>query len=158
VRGPRCRFTLGQLLKLIAASAVALAVIRTPFWPLLPAVGIALAAFSVDRASGGTGIEGATMAGLASFAAFGPLILPLVDRSIVFEVGGLGIVVISLLLLSPMGLVFGFVVGFSAFWVLYVRDDIRRTAARIQGVDRPEAGHGFEDRGLQHPQAGGRRP
>jgi hypothetical protein len=155
---PRCRFTLGQLIKAIAALAVVLAVIRTPFWPFLPAIGIVLAGFTIDRAGGGTGIGGATMAGFASFVAFGLVILPLVDRSIASELGVPGIAIISLGFLSPMGVVFGFVIGFAAFWVLYVRDAIRQTGTPARSVDCAEVGRGFEDDGLLLPQAGGRQP
>jgi hypothetical protein len=155
---PRCRFTLGQLMKVISALAVVLAVIRTPFWPLLPVIGIILAGFAIDCAGGGTGIGGATIAGLASFAVFGLVILPLVDRSFAFEFGVPGVIILSLVILSPLGVVFGFVIGFAAFWVLYVRDDIRRTDIPARSVDRAEVGRGFEDDGLLQHQAGGRQP
>jgi hypothetical protein len=105
--------------------AVVLAVIRTPFWPLLPAFAIALGGFAFNRAGGGNGIAGATVAGLVTFAAFGVVILPFSDRSMGSETE---ILLISLFFFVPIGIVFGFVVGFSAFWLLYVRDDIRRQA------------------------------
>jgi hypothetical protein len=159
MRPRRFRFTIGQLITLIAVSAVLSAVLRTPFWPLLPAIGIVLGGFTVDRATGGRGVEGATAAGLVGFAVFGPLIAVSWDRSITTELGWPGILILSLLIFSPMGIVFGFVVGFSSFWVLHVRDDIRQADIREKSVDDREDRIGVNDWVVDgaspcHPQKG----
>jgi hypothetical protein len=132
VRRPAWRFTIGQLVKLIAALAVIFALIRTPIWPLAPAIGIALGGFAVGRAGGGTGILGATVAGVVGFATFGLVVFRPEDQSIGIASEDL---IISLFGLALMGATFGFAVGCSAFWVCYVRDDIRRTAAQARSAD-----------------------
>jgi hypothetical protein len=58
----RYRFAIGQLLKSIAILAVLFAVLRTPFWPLVLAIGLVLTGFTVDRTRGGHGINGGMIA------------------------------------------------------------------------------------------------
>ncbi len=52
----RYQFTLRQLIKLVALAAVFFALFRTPAWPFVVAVGLALPGFAIDRARGGAGI------------------------------------------------------------------------------------------------------
>jgi hypothetical protein len=70
---PRLRFTLEQLLMLVAASAVALALFRTPLWPLIPPIPPILFCFAIERALGGRGVLGAMLgASLPSSASESP--------------------------------------------------------------------------------------
>ena len=59
---PRFRFTIGQLIKLIAASAVGFAVLPTHYWlPIMAivlATGLCLVGFTIERAQDGPGYRG----------------------------------------------------------------------------------------------------
>ncbi len=74
MRTLRLRFTLGQHITLIAVLAVLFASLRTPFWPLILALGLILGGFAIDRSRGGLGIDGAMMAGVIGFPAIGVVI------------------------------------------------------------------------------------
>ncbi len=71
IRGSRFQFSIGQLLGLVALSAVlALVFARFP-WMIGLACTVAAVGFLMDRAQGRSGIVGAMMFGALGFAAFG---------------------------------------------------------------------------------------
>jgi hypothetical protein len=67
----RFRFTIRQMIKLIALCAFCFAVLRTPFAPLIVAIGGVLPGFILSRANGGTGIRGGTLCGCLVFITYG---------------------------------------------------------------------------------------
>lgn len=65
---PRPRFTLAWLMLAVALLAIALAGLRSPFWPIVPPIEIILIGFAIDRSRGGSGIRGAMIGGIVGFA------------------------------------------------------------------------------------------
>jgi hypothetical protein len=65
------RFTIGELLKLIACCAVALAMFRTPAAPLVVILLAVLPGFVIDRSAGNTGIAGAALSCALGFLGLG---------------------------------------------------------------------------------------
>jgi hypothetical protein len=63
VKRIRLRFTIRQSLLLIAICAVAFALLRTPFLPLVIGFGLVLPGFLIERARGGSGILGGACSG-----------------------------------------------------------------------------------------------
>jgi hypothetical protein len=159
MRPPRFRFTLGQLLTLIAVSAVAFATLRTPFWPLLLAIGTVMPGFAIDRARGGPGILGAMLAGAITFILFGWVLFAydlMFYRSIAYD--GLAPYFISLAF-GLIGLAYGTVVGSIAFGImLLLGRAVRPVPEPPTEWIGPIVWRGFEDRGMPHPRAGGRQP
>jgi hypothetical protein len=68
---PRFRFTLVQLIQVVAVLAVCFTVIRTPFGPLALWVGIILVGFAIDRARGGAGFRGGILVGVLCYLGLG---------------------------------------------------------------------------------------
>jgi hypothetical protein len=159
MRPPRFRFTLGQLLTLVAVSAVAFAMVRTPFWPLLLAIGPVMPGFAIDRARGGPGIIGAMLGGAITFIVFGVALFAydlLSHRSITY-VGPAPYFI--LLVFGLIGLAYGTVVGSVAFGIMLLLGRAVRPVLEppTESVG-PIVWRGFEDRGIPHPRGGGRRP
>ena len=65
------RFTIGELLKLIACCAIALAMFRTPAAPLVVIFLAVLPGFVIDRSAGNTGIAGAALSCALGFLGLG---------------------------------------------------------------------------------------
>ncbi len=157
----RFRFTIGQLIKLIAASAVGFAVLRTPYWPpvlaVVLAIGPCFVGFAIERAQGGPGIHGATFAGAIGFAGLGLIIY----AAMVLAVGGRAF---------DLGDMLAMVLCLRRRWrglrggrrVLGLHDHppLQQSAQKETATGRiasPIVWRGFEDRSLEHPQAGGHR-
>jgi hypothetical protein len=158
VRGPRYRFTIGQLIKLIAALAVLFTVLRTPFWPLVVGIGMILAGFARDRAKGGAGFFGAMVAGTIGFPCVGVafyVCLQLLDQSHSFDFPGL---VVLGFYGGVIGWAVGTVVGYWTWMIIDHFGKVIRPRVGAQGRIAPIVWRGFEDRGLQHPGTGGQRP
>jgi hypothetical protein len=81
-RRPRLRFTIRQLIGLIAICAVAFALLRTPFEFLVVAFGFVVPGFLIGRARGGDGVIGGAIS--ASLIAGG---LTLAGSTLVFALG-----------------------------------------------------------------------
>jgi hypothetical protein len=159
MRRPRLRFTIGQLVTLVAAVAVALAVLRTPVWPIVLAIGPILPGFTMDRARGGAGIVGAMLAGALTFVIFGGALFVydlLSYRSIAYDSPAPYFI---LLALGVAGLACGTVVGCIAFGIMLLLGRAVRPLPEppVESVG-PIVWRGFQDRGLAHPRAGGHRP
>ncbi len=158
MRPSRFRFTLGQLITLIAVSAVAFAVLRTPFWPFVLAIAPVMPGFAIDRARGGPGVIGAMLAGAITFVVIGGVLFAydlLYSRSIAYD--GPAPYFITLVL-AIVGLAYGTVVGCVAFGIMLL------LGRAVRPVDWPQpeplgpiAWRGFEDRGLTQPRMGGQR-
>ena len=68
---PPIRFTLGQLLKLIAVPSVFLALLRLPFGPLTVVIALVVGGFAIDRARGGAGFRGGVLTSVLVHLAIG---------------------------------------------------------------------------------------
>lgn len=158
MRRSRFRFTIGQLIVLIAASAIAFAVLRTPFWPFVVAIAPVMPGFAIDRARGGTGVLGAMLAGAITFFVIGGSLFAydlLYYRSIAYDSPAPYFI---LLVFVAVGFAYGTVVGSVAFGVmLLLGRPVRPVAEPPTEPLGPIVWRGFEDRRLLHPQAGGRR-
>jgi hypothetical protein len=75
VTHPRFRFTIRQLIALIAICAVAFALLRTPFAFLVIALALVLPGFLIERARGGEGILGGAISASLIVAFLGVLAL-----------------------------------------------------------------------------------
>ncbi len=159
MRPSRFRFTLAQLIKLIAVSAVAFATLRTPIWPMVLAIGPIMPGFAIDRSRGGPGILGAMLAGLVTFVVFGVALLAYdycFERTIAYDSPAPFFI---LLAFAIGGLAYGSVAGCLAFGImLLLGQAVRPGPEPLTESIGPIVWRGFEDRGLQHPHAGGREP
>jgi hypothetical protein len=160
MRFPRFRFTLGQLIKVIACLAFFFALMRTPAGPLILAIVPVVPGFAIDRARGGLGIVGAMLAGLIESLAFGVVLLVYVyifehRRLIAFDSPT---PIVILLAFGVAGLGWGTLVGLLAWGVLSLLGRPVRPVPPPTDMIGPIAWRGFGDRGLEHPRAGGRLP
>jgi hypothetical protein len=80
---PPFRFTLGQLLKMIAVLAVFLALLRMPFGPPIVVIALVVAGFAIDRARGGAGFRGGILTSVVVHLAIG--LLGRVTHEFLFE-------------------------------------------------------------------------
>jgi hypothetical protein len=141
MRFPRIRFTIGQLIGLVAALAVLFAVLRTPFWPLIPTVAMVLFGFRRDRARGGDGLGGAIIAGIIALPGFFVVVdfHEIKNELLGYgEIGPVG-VGLSILMVGVLGVIFGLFVGSVAYWVHYVLDELeayKRTGPDARPDDR----------------------
>jgi len=155
----RFRFTIGQLIKLVAVSALAFATLRTPIWPIILAIGPIMPGFSLDRARGGLGILGSMLAGVITFVVFGIAFLAYdycSVRMIAYDSPAPFFIVLAF---GVGGLAYGAVVGCLAFGIMLLLGHAVRPVdgPPIESLG-PIVWRGFEDRCLEHPQAGGRGP
>jgi hypothetical protein len=166
MRRRRFRFTIGQLIKLIAVSAVLFAVTRTPFWPLALAIGVVLAGFAIDRTKGGWCLVDASLAGAIEFAVLGFAIYFSHSLLIEWRTLDLGELLIVIFVGGVVGTVFVMVAGYWALTMVKLLGRLARTLVDLLGgLDRgrllrdellgPIVWLRFEDRGLQHSKAGG---
>jgi hypothetical protein len=155
----RFRFTIGQLIKLVAVSALAFATLRTPIWPIILAIGPIMPGFSIDRARGGPGILGSMLAGVITFVIFGGAVLVYdyyTVRMIAYDSPAPFFI---LLAFGVGGLAYGTVVGCLAFGImLLLGHAVRPVDGPPTELLGPIVWRGFEDRAIPHPQAGGRGP
>jgi hypothetical protein len=107
---PRYRFTLLELMVMVAFCGVSLAAIGTPFLRLVVSIWIVLPGMVVDRALGGRGVLGGALAG--GFAAEVMLYLhpDLLIRDPMLH-GHLSWFIFSSLFFVPFGLIYGAVVS-----------------------------------------------
>ena len=119
MRLPRFRFTLRQLIKLVAVSAVVFALIRTPAWPFILAFGLILPGFTIDRARGGRGILGATLAGMIGFVGTGMVFYAL-DWWLSYPESNFNPPFAFFVFLALMGLIWGLFVGLWARLIVSV--------------------------------------
>jgi hypothetical protein len=160
MQGPLFRFTLGQLIKLIAVLAMFFALLRTPAWPLILAIVPIIPGFALDWSKGGPGLLGSMLAGAIGGLGLGIVILV---YSHLFDGSSSGVADLFWLLggaayLSLMGLAWGVCVGTWLFVIALLLG--LRPGAKSSPVE-PIARiipHRFEDRGLQHPQVRGHQP
>jgi hypothetical protein len=68
---PRLRFTLGQLIAFVGATAVFCFFLTTRYWLIAPAIAIVAPSFLLDRRKDGAGILGAMLAGILGFSGIG---------------------------------------------------------------------------------------
>lgn len=113
MRVPRFRFTLGQLIKLIAVLAIFFARLRTPAWPLIRAIVPIIPGFAIGWAKGGSGLLGSMPAGAIGGLGLGIVILA---YSHLFHGSSSGVADLSwphggAAYLSMMGLAWGVCVG-----------------------------------------------
>jgi hypothetical protein len=155
----RFRFTIRQLIKLVAVSALTFATLRTPIWPVALAIGLIMPGFSIDRARGGLGIIGSMLAGVITFVVFGGAVLVYdycTVRMITYDSPAPFFI---LLAFGVGGLAYGTVVGCLAFGIMLLLGQAVRPVAAPQPESLgPIVWRGFQDRGIQHPSAGGRLP
>jgi hypothetical protein len=71
MRLPPLRFTLGQLIAFVGATAVFCFFLTTRYWPIALAIAIVTPGFLLDRRRGGAGILGAMLAGFLGFSTIG---------------------------------------------------------------------------------------
>jgi hypothetical protein len=152
------RFTIWQLTALIAGCAVVFAVIRTPYWGLLPATAVVLPGFAYDRAKGGSGILGAMLGGAFTYLCFFLSLDAynyLNGESSSFDRQSPGTMITSIGLL---GLSWGVVVGLFAWLVLFVRGRLFRSRYGKVETSGPVLRLDRNDCGLDRPVTGGHRP
>jgi hypothetical protein len=158
MRPPRFRFTIGQLVKLVAVSALAFATLRTPLWPMVLAIGPIMPGFTLDRARGGPGIVGSMLAGAITFVVFGMAVLAYdycTVRVIAYDSPAPFFILLAFV---AGGFAYGSVVGCLAFGIMLLRGQaVRPGPEPLSEPLGPIVWRGFEDRGLPHPQAGGSR-
>jgi hypothetical protein len=156
MRLPPFRATLGQLLMLVAVSAVAFALLRTPVWPAIPALPPILICFAVERALGGRGVLRAMLGGLLTFVGLGVVLFTVSILAGVSSNWDSPESPFSVLLgLAVFGLLIGASVGGLAFLVLLLlgyRDDHVLPPEEAIG---PIVWRGFGDAGIPRQQAGG---
>jgi hypothetical protein len=152
----RFQFTLWHLIKLVAVSALAFAMLRTPFWPMILAIGPIMPGFTIDRARGGPGIVGSMLAGVITFVVFAGAVLAYdyyTVRTIAYNSPAPFFI---LLAFGIGGLAYGTVVGCLAFGIMLLRGQAVRPVAAPQPESLgPIVWRGFEDGGIRRPQAGG---
>jgi hypothetical protein len=155
----RFRFTIRQLIKLVAVSALTFATLRTPIWPVALAIGLIMPGFSIDRARGGLGIIGSMLAGVITFVVFGIALLAYDYYSVRVVAYNSPAPYFILLAFGIGGLAYGSVVGCLAFGIMLLRGQAVRP---VDGPSTESLGpivwRGFEDCGIEHSHAGGRQP
>jgi hypothetical protein len=158
MRLPRFRFTIGQLVILVALSAVVFATLPMPLWPVIVAIGLVLAGFAIDRTRGGPGIYGAMIAGGMGF----PLIALLAYVSLYVVFGGRPIALPELVVMICAAGIFGGAWGaILGYWTFMLARFFRSVARRNSLADRPLRsliGRAFRARPFSHPQPGEPRP
>lgn len=118
---PPFRFTLGQLLTMIAGLAVFLTVIRMPLGSLFVVIGLVYAGFAIDRVRGGSGFRGGVLAGTLSRLALG--VYQLASHQFLFEDPSaltFGSTLLGLIFCILIGGVWGVVVSTPAWIVVSV--------------------------------------
>jgi hypothetical protein len=110
---PRFRFTLWQLIKVVACLAVFFAMLRTPAWPFFLAIAPIIPGFALDRARGGPGIFGSMLAGLIEFLGLGLAALIYSRFSFVPGVGPIDSpsLLVGAVFLIVLGLAWGVCIG-----------------------------------------------
>ncbi len=152
------RCTIWQLTALIAGCAVVFAVIRTPYWSLLPATAVVLPGFAYDRAKGGSGILGAMLGGALTYSCFFLTLDAynyLNGEDSLFDRQSPGTMITSIGLL---GLSWGVVVGLFAWLVLFVLGRLFRSRPGKGETTGPIPRLDTKDCGLDRPVTGGHRP
>lgn len=159
MRIPCFQFTLKQLCALIVALAIVFALLRAPFGPLLLAIGITLAGFAVDRASGGSGLRGGILSCVLIHLGVG--LFQLVNRQFLFadpSVPGLARILRGLSFYGFVGAIWGFVVSVPAWMIVGVNQSWRGPEPETDESFGSIDSSGFEDATLEDARTSGRRP
>jgi hypothetical protein len=153
----RLRFTIGQGITLIAVLAVFFASLRTPFWPLVLALGLILGGFEVDRSRGELGIDGAMIAGVIGSPSIGFVIYGVFHVLDGFQHFSLAEFVVFLSQLAFGGWCLGFVVGCWSFMILCAFNGVPGPSAPGDETPGPIVWRGPED-GKYPPRPAGGHP
>ena len=158
---PRFRFTIGQLITLIAASAVCFAVLPNYYWlpvvALVLAIGLCLVGFTIERAQGGPGIHGATFAGAIGFAGLGFLFYAAVHLAVGWRAFNLGDMLNTVLFCGVVGGACGVVVGSWACMIVRLYSRVVRGRTPQEASLWPFVWCSFEDCTPEPAPVGGHR-
>jgi hypothetical protein len=158
MRLPSFRFTIGQLIALIAALAMFLAVLRAPMGPLILVIGITLAGFAIDRSRGGAGFRGGSLASILAHLGVGVFQLR-AAQSLFADPSARGLVRILLDLSAYVivGWIWGVAISAPAWLVVSVNQSWRGPEPPADESFGPLDSRGLEDPALPDARLGGRR-
>jgi hypothetical protein len=159
MRLPRFRFTLGQLIKLIACLAILFAVLRAPLGPFILVIGFILAGFAIDRARGGAGFRGGILASV--LAHLGLAAFQLATRQFLFadpSARGLVGILLGLSAYVIMGSIWGVAVSIPAWMVVSVNESWSGPELQTDESCGPIDSRGLEYPALPAPRTGGPQP
>lgn len=151
----RYQFRLHQLIKLVALTAIAFAILRSSGWPLILGVVLVIPGFAIDRARGGVGIVGSIVAGMVG--CFGVGMVVFVREWLVSRPSSDGPMLTFglLILLTLTGLIWGASFGVWAWLIVNLAHSIRPDPGRDKSSG-PIDWRSFEDPTIPHAAAGGK--